>query len=299
VASSPPRSRARELDLSPSEVARAIGVSESSVKRWVDRGVIPSRKTAGGHRRLPAVGVVRFLRKNGYRPAAPEILGLPRALAAPVEADRARAVLDLVRGLAAGQEAAVRGAVLGPYLAGAPLAEIFDQVLAPAFHQIGHDWENDLLEVYREHRAVEIAMRHLHELRELMPEPAQRAPLAIGATLEGDPYTLPLHMAGLVLMENGWRAEPLGPNLPASTLRAALGDLSPRLVWINVSYVSDRARLIDTWAELYDAARARGIALVAGGQALDLELRSSLRYTAFCGSMNELVGLSETLAQRR
>lgn len=295
MATSPPRSRARQLDLSPAEVARAIGVSESSVKRWVDRGDIPSRKTAGGHRRLPAAGVVRFLRQQGYRPAVPEILGLPAAVASAAEVDRTRAVDEVARALEAGDEPAVRGAVLRPYLAGSDLAGIFDQLLAPAFHRIGHDWERGALEVYREHRAVEIATRMMAELRELIPEPPRRAPVAIGGTLEGDPYTLPLLMAGLVLREAGWRAEPFGPNHPARTLAAALGDVRPRLLWLSVSHVADRAGLVRSYAELHERARALRVAIVIGGQALDADLRTSLRCAAFCASMAELIGLSDAL----
>ena len=38
--------------LSPREMATVLGVSESSIKRWVDDGAITSTKTAGGHRRI-------------------------------------------------------------------------------------------------------------------------------------------------------------------------------------------------------------------------------------------------------
>ena len=38
--------------LSPKELADAIGVSESSIKRWVDNGEIQATKTSGGHRRI-------------------------------------------------------------------------------------------------------------------------------------------------------------------------------------------------------------------------------------------------------
>jgi len=43
----------RQLDhYSPKQVAQRLGVSESSVKRWLDQGVVPVLRTAGGHRRI-------------------------------------------------------------------------------------------------------------------------------------------------------------------------------------------------------------------------------------------------------
>ena len=65
-----------KLVLSPRELSEAIGVSESSVKRWVDRGVIVASRTAGGHRRISIDEAIRFIRATRRELPRPELLGL-------------------------------------------------------------------------------------------------------------------------------------------------------------------------------------------------------------------------------
>lgn len=48
---------------SPKQVAERLGVSESSVKRWLDQGVVPVLRTAGGHRRVSEESVEELLRQ--------------------------------------------------------------------------------------------------------------------------------------------------------------------------------------------------------------------------------------------
>ena len=66
-----------KIQVSPKQLARAIQVSESSIKRWCDQGVISTVRTAGGHRRIDMPDVMRFLRDNRYDLVRPEVLGLP------------------------------------------------------------------------------------------------------------------------------------------------------------------------------------------------------------------------------
>ncbi|MBN8525321.1 MAG: helix-turn-helix domain-containing protein, partial [Planctomycetes bacterium] len=70
--------------LSPRDAARALGASESSLKRWVDAGELAARRTMGGHRRIPASEVLRFARAQGIVPRDPSPLG--RAAAGPSRA---------------------------------------------------------------------------------------------------------------------------------------------------------------------------------------------------------------------
>ena len=54
-------------NLTSKEAARLLGASEASVKRWADGGLLPTLKTAGGHRRFRPEDVAAFRRGRGAR----------------------------------------------------------------------------------------------------------------------------------------------------------------------------------------------------------------------------------------
>ncbi|MBK6463401.1 MAG: helix-turn-helix domain-containing protein [Myxococcales bacterium] len=78
-------------ELSPREVAKALGVSESAVKRWCDDGLLPFERTPGGHRRVPSHAVLRFAREHGRGIRDGSVLAA--AAAPPKPAGAARAAL--------------------------------------------------------------------------------------------------------------------------------------------------------------------------------------------------------------
>jgi len=279
--------------LTPKQVARAIGVSESSLKRWCDKGLLQIQRTAGGHRRLSAEAVAQFLRTTGQKLVRPELLGLPAQSGQPLPSGKAAE--PLFEALESGDEEALRRIVLGLYLAGESLAELCDRLLAPAFAKIGHGWESGKVAVYQERHAVEICQRLLFELRSLIPAPPSAAPLAIGGTLADDPYKLATSMVELVLRDAGWQAESYGVGLPADTLVAAIEAVRPRLFWLSVSAFATRESFIEAFAPISAAATRSGAALVIGGRALAEEVRRDLLYSAYGDNLRHLLGFAHTL----
>ena len=67
--------------VTPRQLAEAIGVSESSLKRWSDAGKIEVSRTEGGHRRIAIGEAVRFIRASRAPVVRPDLLGLPRSSA--------------------------------------------------------------------------------------------------------------------------------------------------------------------------------------------------------------------------
>lgn len=281
--------------LTPKQVARAIGVSESSLKRWCDRGLIPTVKTPGGHRRLPIQGVLEFLRGSHHQVVRPEILGLPPATGQGPRV-LARAADEYFAGLRAADEQRCRQILLDLYLAEHRLGVICDRVVAPAFHQIGQSWQSGGLHVYQERLACEITRRALYELRSVLATPQPSAPVAMGGTPEGDFYMLPTRMAELVLIQCGWQAVSLGSSLPLETLATALSQHRPRLFWLSVSHIEDRPGFFTGFARLYRAAARAGVALVVGGRALTDEVRSEMQYSAYGDNLQHLEAFAATLA---
>lgn len=282
-----------ELFVSPRQVARAIGVSESSLKRWCDDGLIPVERTAGGHRRIPISGVVAYLRSAGRTPVAPELLGLP-ATSGQTPRVILRSRRELRDALLIGDATLCRQIVFDQWLSGQSLPVIFDQVIAAAFTEIGEKWSCREADVYQERRACEVMLRVLHEIRQGLPAGDSAWP-AIGGTLEGDYYTLPTTMAELVLQAGGWSARSLGSSIPFASLATAIRADRPRLVWVSVSFIADPERFRSEFPRVNEAADEVGAALAIGGFALDPQTRRDLRCTAFCESMENLVSLGETL----
>ncbi|MCP4190438.1 MAG: helix-turn-helix domain-containing protein [Planctomycetaceae bacterium] len=283
--------------LSPKQVASSIGVSESSLKRWCDRGVLPSSRTAGGHRRLPLAGVIRYLRDQNLDPNRPEILGLPERSAFAFS-DPAEAVDALVRRLLSGDFEASRSIMINLFMKGVSIASIGDELVSPAMSSIGSHWEVGDGEVYQERRAVEVVTRVLHEFSRLLPDSDPTGPRAIGGTVEGDQYQIATLLVELTLRERGWNASSLGSNLPFDTLARAASDVNPRLFWLSVSKVRDREAFTQC-LNRFQGQLPESTALVLGGNALDSELRKRSCFSACCDDLRQLTRYVATLDQRQ
>lgn len=284
--------------VSPRQVARAIGVSEASLKRWCDKGLLRTMRTPGGHRRIPIDSVVSFIRSSNCELVEPELLGLPSTTGqGKTVINRAReGILDALR---RGDEQQARRFVMDLYMAGVSACDICDRTLAPVFEEIGLEWQHGDMEVYQERRGCEIIARVLHELRQALPPVEPGAITAIGGTLEDDPYTLPTTMVELVLLEAGCQAVSLGSGHPVSTLMNAMHALKPQLFWLSVSTYRDDQSLVERFHELNICANESRIPFVVGGHALTEPLRRRLEFTSFCDQLRHLVSFAQALPHAR
>jgi MerR family transcriptional regulator, light-induced transcriptional regulator len=251
--------------LSPRVLAEAIGVSESSLKRWADEGRLAAERTAGGHRRIPVSEALRFIRHSGLTLVRPDLLGLPGE---PVAMGRSReAAAERLEGLLMEDRAdAARSLLVSLYVDGASLSWICDEVIRVVLARLGELWEHGPSGIFLEHRATETCLRSLAQLRLLLPPVPSDAPAAVGGAFEGDDYQIPSAMAALILAEAGYRARDLGPRTPVAATLEAVARYGPGLIWQSISVEpADPVRAIRDLARLAKVVSPG--ALVVGGRA--------------------------------
>ena len=279
--------------LTTKQVAKAIGISESSLKRWCDADKIPSIRTAGNHRRLRLTDIVRLVRDGDLELQSPESLGLPsNSGTGKWTLDRGQG--DLFAALLAGNGESLNQIIFDLFLGGTSIARICDDVITPALHRVGSEWSSGNIDVYQERLGINLISRTLYRLQQTLPRPIHNAPLAIGGSIENDPYTIPTLMAELVLHEVGFNATSFGSNVPLDSFAGAIRDKKPRLMWLSISKIGNAAEFVRDYAKFYEQS-SQGTAVVVGGRAIGNELRQKMQASSFCNNMVELANFAKAL----
>ncbi len=278
---------------STAQVAEALGVGVTTIKRWVDEGILPAQKTAGGHRKLSSADV-RRLAREGRLPQADLSRLFPTARSTPATPDDFRERLGVA---ALGDDVeSIRSTIVGAYHAGLAMEVIADKIIAPAMAQVGREWEAGRLAVIHEHRITQACVAAVFELKAMQRSHAQASrPLAIGGAPEGDHSTLASLLAAMALNDCGWESMNLGPHTPFSAFRSALDQFNPKLVWFSATHIADEATFMNEYESFYREAQARGIAVAVGGRALQESVRTKMNYTMFGDGLTQLTAFARTL----
>lgn len=250
----------RNLLLTSTDVAQALGVGVSSVKRWTNDGKLQSMRTAGGHRRYALEAVHRFARERGLPTESLPRLESERPRTEPGDSAQIRdALLDALQT----GDTAEASALIGWSLARlADRSSFLDRVVGETMRLIGEGWAAGSWTVDQEHRASHIVAAVLDSVRP--KERAERTRVAILGAPPGELHDLPLRMVRLVLEWNGWSTDYYGADVPWSALdhavargRAALVALTART---STPFESAEFRI------LVRECQARGIRIAAGGE---------------------------------
>ncbi|MGA2230210.1 MAG: B12-binding domain-containing protein [Tepidisphaeraceae bacterium] len=218
------------------------------------------------------------------------MLGLPDLPATPSGGRVASHSLEshLHEALRSGDATAAKGCVAGLFLSGLSVASICDGAIRNAMRQIGELWHEDPRGILVEHRAMSICTQALEILRQMISEPANDAPVALGGAPAGDPYLLPSMMAASVLAEAGYRDMNYGPETPLELLATAAVENKACIVWLSIKLATDRPKLKREVSELAKRLGERGIKLVVGGHGVESLAFRSTKNLQVMQTMSEL-----------
>jgi methanogenic corrinoid protein MtbC1 len=183
--------------------------------------------------------------------------------------DRKRGGSDadaLFAALENGDRQIAKSLIVSWYVEGRTLAELFDGPVREAMHRVGELWAHDQRGILIEHRATEICLETLRDLRSLLPAVVPMAPVALGGAPAGDPYLIPSLMTAMIFVEAGFNEHNYGGNTPLPLLADAALHHHARFVWVSVSGAVEasvlRPQIVQLAARLSDSEAQ----LVLGGR---------------------------------
>lgn len=232
--------------LTTTEAAEVANVTPSTIKRWADDGVLPVRRTPGGHRRFSRHDVEACLRGDGADAPA----------AGPADA--------WIGTLVAGHRHEIDERLLeARALHGtwAAVADLLGRVLAA----VGEAWQEGHLAIGTEHRASEGLARSLARIGDALPAATFARPVLL-ACAEDDDHALGLALAELCVREVGLPVIWLGRRTPVAGGVRAIREHQPSLVGLSASAASqDRAALRAASDTIGAACASHNATLVLGG----------------------------------
>lgn len=173
-----------------------------------------------------------------------------RYLCSLLEGDRERAAGELLQAVQ-GQQLTVREAYL--------------QVLAPALREVGRMWLSDEISVAEEHFATVVTQNVLARLAPLEPRRPKRGQTVVTAAVEGCAHELAIRMIADFFEFDGWRAVPLGADVPAADVAAAAEGFGASVVALSASLAPQWRAVEETVSALRATPERRRMILLGGG----------------------------------
>lgn len=253
-------------NLTTKEVARLCRVSDATVKRWEESGLLKSERTSGGHRRFRVEEVARFQREQnlGLKQCHSDDSATRAAVARRVPKTFS-ASSSLFHALINGREEQAADILINAFLNGDDLPEIFDNTVTEAMRRIGDLWVRGELTVAQEHLASRTVLNAAQKLRAVVPVPQMSGKMAFVAAIEGDLHELPTHLAQIALEAAGWEVLNFGANTPLFSLAGEVAQHTPELVVICGTLIFDLERTTRDFKDFRAEIAKSNAEIVLGG----------------------------------
>jgi methanogenic corrinoid protein MtbC1 len=271
-----------------------LDVSESTVKRWADAGLLRCRKTIGGHRKFDQEDVAEFQNNCGLAiEAASRAVDLDATIEELFAGPDFTGLSTRYRDAAiAGQFGCAAGILKEARRRGHTLASVGDNVIAPAMHTIGDMWRAGKIGVLDEHTATFATAQALMDWRQSTQKTRPEGGVAIVGCSEGELHNIASIIIAGILESLSWKVIYLGHHTPVFSFAEAITKFSPDLVCISITMTDNIERAARDYEKLRRAASKSGVKLVLGGEALKDEcVRARFRGAHYAPTLSDFLAL--------
>jgi excisionase family DNA binding protein len=282
------------------EVARLCRVSDATVKRWEEAGLLKSERTSGGHRRFRVEEVARFQREQG--------LGLKQSHGDESVTKTTNRVRDkknytestFLQSLIDGGEEVAANVFITAYLEGKPLVEIIDRLVCPAMREIGDLWHRGKIGITQEHLATRTAISALYKLRNALPVPEMKNRQAMCCAIEGDFHELPTLMAQMAIENEGLEVVNFGAATPLYCLVDEVVRHTPNLVCISAAVINDLERMTRDYKDFREKIDGLEIPVLLGGRVFEDEhIRKRFKCEFYARNFTDVAEFARKLAEKQ
>ncbi len=285
--------------LTTKEVARLCRVSDATIKRWAEAGLLKSERTSGGHRRFRTEEIARFQRE--------QLLGLKQthgddsivSAATGRRSNKSHSDSAFFNSLMVGCEEAAANILVNEYLNGRSLTQIFDDFVCPAMRRVGELWFAGKISITQEHLATSAARDGIYKLRNALTVPEMNGAFAMCCSLEGDFHELPTFLAQISIENEGWEVVNFGANTPLYSLTDEVLQYLPTLICISVTILSDLERLSRDYKNFTKQITKYKIPVVLGGKVFQNEqVRRRFPAELYAQNFAELAAYASNLGKK-
>lgn len=223
----------QNVHFTPPELARLIGVNESTVKRWVDRGLLPAEKTAGGHRRVSRKDLELFVKS--YSRIADKSYVLKRIQDTGEEITYE----DYYYKLLSRQYTLASNLLHQAYITGMSVVDIIEKIIIPTLVLVGQGWRDGVLSIESEHRMSYVIREHIVGMGQFIEHATgkvKKPKRVLLACVPDDNHELSLHVIALALRSFGHEVEVLGINIDADELERGVVGFQPDYIALSKVY---------------------------------------------------------------
>jgi len=205
----------QNVHFTPKQIAQMLNVNESTIKRWVDKGLLNAYITSGGHRRIYQEDLLAFKKASNHNKKHSYTLRKSR-----LHTHFKEPWMEYYNLLLENYHKEAKAIIVNEFLRNISIVEVIQKIIFPTLEHVGSEWITGNIEIHDEHRISFHIREQLIALYQLIPEP-KNGKKVILACISGDWHEIPLQTSALILKSYGYEPIILGVNAPEKEILEA------------------------------------------------------------------------------